>query len=108
MVARKRLILLVDLERPALRNALRRHAVNNRDMEMMLKDAHLLEAALATDRIIASLDEVVRALFASAAEQNVREISPIMWVNPDPRLEEVRDWLAAGAREDDSRRLPNS
>ena len=45
------------------------------------KDAHQIEAAIATDRLVASRDEKARRLFGSASIE-VRQLRQIVWVNP--------------------------
>ncbi len=71
-------------------------------LEAMLKDFHLLEAALATDQIVISLDETSRYLFAAACQQ-IGEIREIMWVHPDEA--EILDWLNDGAKSQPERQL---
>lgn len=55
---------------------------------IMLKDCHLLEASLAADKIIISLDDKVRFHFSAAAE-SISEIREIIWVNPDKAEEDA-------------------
>jgi len=75
------------------------------DINAMLKDFHLLGAALATDKTIISLDETVRELFARATQQ-VGEIRGIIWVNPDRTTEEQPiAWLRNGAPPEAHRQL---
>lgn len=71
---------------------------------IMLKDCHLLEASLAADNIIVSLDDKVRFHFTAAAE-SVGEIREIVWVNPDKEDEEVAAWLENGAEPEKHRQL---
>jgi hypothetical protein len=71
---------------------------------IMLKDCHLLEASLAADNIIVSLDDKVRFHFTAAAE-SIGEIRGIVWVNPDKEDEEVIAWLEAGAEPEPRRQL---
>lgn len=75
------------------------------EIEAMEKDFHLLQAALATDQTVISLDETVRGLFKRASQQ-VGEIRDIIWVNPD-RTEEEQPiaWLQNGAPSEPHRRL---
>ena len=68
------------------------------------KDAHLLEAALATDRTIISRDDSARDIFKSVSG-SIREIKNIVWVNPTNSEEESVDWLKSGAKADQHRRL---
>lgn len=71
----------------------------------MLKDFHLLGAALETDQIIISLDETIRGLFKGASQQ-VGEIRNIIWVNPDrTAVEHPIPWLQNGAPPEPHRRL---
>jgi hypothetical protein len=67
-----------------------------KDREAMYKDFCLLEAALHTDRIVVSLDDTVRHLFAGASRA-VAELRQIAWVNPDKEAESVLTWLEEGA-----------
>lgn len=63
----------------------------------MLKDAHLLDAALATDRIVLSRDEKARTLFRTASRV-LPEVGKVHWGNPEVAEEEVVDWLRKGAK----------
>lgn len=63
---------------------------------IMLKDCHLLEAALAADGIVLALDDKVRHHFRIVAEV-IAEIREVVWVNPDKAEEEAIAWLEAGA-----------
>ena len=58
----------------------------------MLKDCHLIEAALVTDQKIIALDDAARALF-SEASSNISEIQNILWINPVSDSEHVMSWL---------------
>lgn len=75
--------------------------------EAMIKDIRLIDAALATDKIVISLDERVRKLFAKAAEQ-VNELKDIIWVNPAKPEEQAIIWLENGAEPEIERQLTNS
>ena len=88
-----------------LRNKIEKTAAHGDEVEVMQKDFHLLDAALATDQTIISLDETVRGLFARAS-QRVGEIRDIVWVNPE-RMEDEEPlvWLQNGAPPDDHRKL---
>ncbi len=83
---------------------LEKMASSEKAREAMLKDAHLLEAALASDQIVASMDETVRDLF-SRASKNVGEIRPVVWVNPDLEEEKITEWLENGADPEKKRQL---
>lgn len=76
----------------------------NNQREAMVKDLLLIEAALVTDKIIVSLDEIVRKLFHQAAEQ-VEELRNIVWVNPAKPEEQAISWLESGAAAEPERML---
>lgn len=72
------------------------------------KDIHLIEAALATDKIVISLDDnTARRFFALAAQgvEELRELKAIAWVNPDKPDERPIEWLKNGAKAEPERML---
>lgn len=113
MYSRKKVKLIEPLQNEALRKGLSKavqnpdnpeeQASNERAIE---KDCHLIEAALDTDKIIASFDGKAQRLFARAC-QRVHEIRRIMWVLHDESepIEAVLTWLKTGAPERPERQL---
>lgn len=83
---------------------LEKTAHSERASEAMLKDLHLLEAALAYDQIVASMDETARDLF-SRASKNIGEIRPVVWVNPDREEEKIAEWLENSTDPEKKRQL---
>jgi hypothetical protein len=79
-------------------------ATKKREVDALLKDFHLIEAAIANDRTVVSLDEVVRRLFKAAA-QGVETIRKVIWVNPTRPAEDAVGWLRGGARAEAARML---
>jgi hypothetical protein len=73
-------------------------------VEALRKDFHLVEAAIATDRTVVSLDEIVRRLLKAAAA-SVAGIKKVVWVNPDRTAEQAINWLVAGAKPESERML---
>jgi hypothetical protein len=98
----------------ALRDALGDFAttVSERGIEIeayrreMLKDCHLLEAALAADQAVVSLDRDDRRRFALACA-TVTQIANVVWVNPERPEDRCADWLKQGASPDEALRLKN-
>ena len=80
MIARKRFDYIEPPVNQALRSEIEGTATSENEIGDMQKDFHLLEAALATDQTIISLDRSIRDIFARAAER-VGEIRDIVWVN---------------------------
>lgn len=106
MYARKRVVTVADglskpLEKALVRCALRIAGPNQDDLQQMVaaalsKDAHLIEAAIATGKRVASLDDVVRGYLRTCAEKTA-SISEIAWVNPKIPEELACEWVAACA-----------
>ena len=89
-----------------LRDKLDKVAESDKPREAMWKDCHLLEAAIATDKIIISLDEKARTPFDKAAK-SIKELHEIMWVNPNKSEENALIWLESGAAKEKQRQLGN-
>lgn len=105
MIATRRFHYIELPENRTLYGEIEATAVQEKDINAMLKDFHLLGAALETDQTIISLDETVRGLFKRAS-QSVGEIRDIIWVNPDRTAEEQPiAWLQNGAPPEAYRRL---
>ncbi|WP_017718303.1 hypothetical protein [Kamptonema formosum] len=105
MVAKKKLEYRADIQtNEELWKQIEGTAGLDSEREAMFKDFHLIEAALATDKTVISLDERVRRLFGQAAGL-VPEIRDIVWVNPDRPEEEPIEWLRAGGIAESERRL---
>jgi hypothetical protein len=104
MYARKKVERVDVSENHDLRRRLATLAGSQRELDEMLGDAHLLEAALATDMIVASLDEMARNRFGQASAA-IAELRLIMWVNPEIPEEECRQWLQGGASIEPARQL---
>ncbi len=107
MVAKRKVVYRLDIDsNQALRDQLDKVAESDRPREAMWKDCHLLEAAIATDGIVISLDEKAREPFKKAA-QTIKELQEIMWTNPDKPEEEVLEWLSNSALVEQKRQLGN-
>jgi hypothetical protein len=104
MVARRKLHFIDVALDDSLREKISHIALRMEDRKAMLKDTHLLEAAIATDQIVISLDETARVLFIAAALR-VGEIRRILWANPDKIEEGCIGWLEGGARNERRRQL---
>ena len=99
MFARRKVRYVEIIEDNTLREKVLRTASNADERQALSDDLLLIEAALATDRTVASLDERVRALFRQATSQ-VGELRTIVWVNPEREEETPLLWLKRGAPAD--------
>ena len=105
MDARRKIERINPPEYVEIQDKVTNTASDEDEIETIQKDFHLLQAALATDQTIISLDETVRGLFKRASQQ-VGEIRNIIWVNPDKTTEEHPiPWLQNGAPPEPHRRL---
>ena len=104
MENRNRTVALRDTINVPLREMILNSTPNKGTQSVMQKDLHLLEAALATDKIVLSRDKKCRRHFLDAAS-NVTEIKPILWANPEVPEEEVIDWLNRGIPFEKERQL---
>jgi len=92
MVARKILVVTDVVEYQGIRAKV--EVSKNLDVHKaaMIKDCHLIDAAMATDKQIISLDDTARGLFAGVAE-DFPSIGDVLWINPVERIERVGLWL---------------
>jgi len=104
MDARKKINRIDPPEDEELQSKVTTTTNNTDEIEAIQKDFHLLQAALATDQTVISLDETVRQLFKQASQQ-VGEIRNIIWVNPDRTEEQPITWLQNGAPPEPHRQL---
>ena len=107
MVAKKKLYLLTDiLPDKELWKGLENIAKTDQQRAQIVKDIHLLEAALASDKIVVSLDENTARKYFDNAAQTIVDLQKITWVNPD-RIEEETPiaWLKDGAKPEKKRLL---
>ena len=104
MDGRKKVMRVSPQACPHLRQRIQQSKRSEADKPAMLKDMILIEAALATDLSIISLDDTARDLFASTSE-NVRELQHVAWVNPANESEKPVAWLEGGAKPENQRML---
>lgn len=98
MVARKKLVRLNVEERPDLRQRVELGNISQGEKDAMLKDCHLIEAAINTDRRIISLDDAARKLFVELS-LSVTDIQDVLWVNPALDERQVMAWLEGAPNE---------
>ena len=96
MFARRKVHYVEIIEDNALRERVLQTSNSADERQALLDDLLLVEAALVTDRTVASLDEHVRTLFRQAADQ-VGELRTVVWVNPERKEETPLLWLRNGA-----------
>lgn len=104
MVARKKLSFIEITEQMSLEDRIIRATSDSFLRAMMEKDRHLIEAALASEHRVASLDDRIRVQFVTHGFE-LAEIQTICWLNPSLPEEEAVKWLRAGAPADRHRTL---
>lgn len=96
MYGARKVEFIDDALNPVLCGKIMSSAYSKKDCEAMIKDTHLLDAALIADNSIISMDETVHDLFKDASSK-VGEIRAILWTNPDRDYDEKLRWLEEGA-----------
>jgi hypothetical protein len=104
MMARKKVEIIDVAAQHSLKRRLQRARLGDRVFAIIEKDRHLIEAALATDERVASLDDQVRNHLRNHAAK-LPEAQSICWVNPNSSDEAAIHWLESGAPADKSRML---
>jgi hypothetical protein len=104
MVAARRLRVVEVPEDPRLRFKVAGALATESERRALLKDTHLLEAALALDRRIVSSDHVSRKL-AERAAVTIHEIARVQWADAVEFPMETCDWITSGSRDSYAFRL---
>ncbi len=101
----KRKVCQLDISaNEELRGKIERVTVEEKKRNAMLKDVHLIEAALEADKTVISMDETVRSHFDEIALK-VSVFKQIVWVNPVKDDEQCLEWLQNGAQDERKRML---
>lgn len=90
-----------ETENKGLRDKIEQVVRNENHKEEILKDIHLIEAALATNQIVISRDDTMDDLRKKYQDQ-IPEFKKIVWVNPTKNPKDVIKWLEAGANPKDA------
>ena len=104
MTARKKVHRLVDVQDANLRLQINESVMAVDKTNALLKDIHLIEAALRSDSIIISCDQRMQKLINEAA-QTTTAIRSICWSDPCQELDEAVNWVASGASIETTRRF---
>lgn len=79
MVARKKVVFIDPLKK--IKISIEENMVDCKNKEIALKDSHLIDAALAVDKIIVSNDNVAKNVFCNCLFMR-GEIGDVSWFNP--------------------------
>lgn len=106
MIARRRIVSVSTPCPDDIEPAVRRRVQDANVLAAVLKDLHLICAAIKSDGVVISCDDKVRGYLARAAA-DVAVIGAVMWENPNERPAETEGWLKRGAPLDHAKRLGN-
>lgn len=95
MYARKKVFALDSLPARELEDSVEKLELRDKERQAVLKDLHLICAALETDQRVVSRDSVACDLFKSLA-QDIASLRSVVWVNPDDDSIDIESWLADG------------
>lgn len=104
MQSRRRLKEEEEEAETGLAGALAHLAVSAAEQKIMLKDCHLLEAAVASGQRIISKDEAAYFHFYHASS-TISQLRTIMWASPMRPADACANWLAAGAKPETKRKI---
>ena len=96
MKAKKLWHILAPEPDSGLATRARKIACTEEVRQEILKDLHLLENALATDRIVLSMETNVFHLF-SEHKKVLKLPQPVAWVNPTEDIDACLAWIVKGA-----------
>ena len=100
----RRLVIQIEVNEDEILRGRIDAAVHRDQKAIVDKDIHLIEAAIATDRLVTSKDESARGVFKDASDEVV-DLQQIVWVNPTKDEETLIEWLRNGARAEAHRML---
>lgn len=92
MEARKKVVRMNPGIHAPLRACINGAALNATERREVEKDAHLVEAALAADRIVVSCDDTARAQFRGLAA-HAGLLHAVRWVNPLQDSDRLTAWM---------------
>ncbi len=104
MTARKKVRVVLPTADASVLEKLKKAQMGEKNEAAILKDVLLVEAALATDSVVASLDEEVRSLLSAFSKQ-WGQIKTVAWVNPTKDEDTAIAWLSSGALPEKERLL---
>lgn len=105
MVGKKKVEFIKDIENEKIRGGLEVCSIlSETKKSAVIKDLHLVEAAVQTDNLIVSNDDKMRANTVVLAH-SCSEIHDIMWVNPTNENEKAIDWLIGGCYKEEFRTI---
>jgi hypothetical protein len=104
MFARRQVSKLSVPVNEELRLKIEAVTIHDKKRAAMLKDIHLIEAALLADKIIISIDSTAKGYFQEVM-QEIIVLRQIAWANPCMDEEEVIDWLINGAEVEEKQLL---
>jgi hypothetical protein len=97
MAGRRKMFFLEDAVAESLRRQVSSLDLPDRQVSAMLKDIHLVGAALRTDGLIVSIDDEARQLYEDNAAL-LPDVHGVRWVSPVRNIDAAVTWLAAGAK----------
>jgi hypothetical protein len=97
MVAKRKVVFVESFENMRLRDSLSRAVIQKKKLQAAMKDIHLVELALQTDKFIISGDNEVRLIFWDSSEK-IPLLKDIIWFNPIEQFDFVMNWFKEGAK----------
>ena len=103
MFARKKVERIELADDVSLERRIASVVSSGKRLREIFKDLHLVQAGLATDRLVASQDDTAKRDFSGLCG-SIHELRDLVWVNPATDAG-LSDWLGSGADFEESRTL---
>ncbi len=100
MYARRKIITVPTEPDAGLEeNFLQVRGLSENEQQALIKDMHLVKAAIAYDKIIMSLDDRTHRILRKIADQNPGLVD-LSWINPTTNFKLTKEWLHETAAAD--------
>ena len=95
MASRRKIVNASAEDDVGLEQAIGEGAPSSKAATQLMKDIHLVVAALQTDRVILTLDDRARKGFEALAG-TYRGLNRLRWLDPSREHDEIQTWLKGG------------
>lgn len=104
MIATKRMEVISDTKHLIIREAVETYIDSDKIKKEVIKDLHLVEAAVASDNYVISNDNKIRTYLIDLA-CSCLHLRELIWVNPTNENEDGLFWLKNGCARDTFRKI---
>lgn len=104
MISKKRMVLIKDIENKEIRNFVECNIKNELVKKSIIKDLHLVEAALSTDEIVISCDDRMRNHLKTMCNE-CKSVKRLMWGSPIKISDDLKGWIDKNFKREECREI---